>query len=55
MHVDTHVYMHAHVPLQVRALFADFTSELPGSGAKVYAQRNPYFLEVRQLPHKTAK
>ena len=33
----------------IRAIFFDYTSELPGSGAKAYAERMPYFLEAKRL------
>ena len=33
----------------VRAIFHDYTPELPGSGAKVYAERTPHFLEAKRL------
>ena len=33
----------------LRAIFVDFTPDLPGSGAKVYSERNPYFLEAKRL------
>ena len=33
----------------VRAIFSDYTHELPGSGARAYAERVPYFLEAKRL------
>ena len=33
----------------VRAIYLDYTADLPGSGAKAYAERTPYFLEARRL------
>ena len=33
----------------VKAIFMDYTPDLPGSGAKAYAERTPYFLEVKRL------
>ena len=33
----------------VRCLYSDYTPELPGAGAKVYAMRTPFFVEARRL------
>lgn len=33
----------------IRAIFLDYTNDLPGSGAKAYAERMPFFLEARRL------
>ena len=33
----------------VQSIFDDFSPELPGSGAKVYAERTPFFQEARRL------
>ena len=38
----------------IRSLFMDFTPELPGSGAKVYAERTPYYLEAKRLREQVA-
>ena len=37
----------------VRAIFFDYTAELPGSGARVYAERTPFFLEAKRLRELT--
>jgi hypothetical protein len=33
----------------IQSLYYDASPDLPGSGAKVYAERTPYFLEVKRL------
>ena len=33
----------------IRTIFSDYTHELPGSGARVYAERVPYFLEAKRM------
>ena len=33
----------------IRAIFSDYTHELPGGGARAYAERTPYFLEAKRL------
>ena len=33
----------------MQSIFLDYSPDLPGTGAKVYAERTPYFLEVKRL------
>ena len=33
----------------IRSLFSDYTPDLPGAGAKIYAERTPFFLEAKRL------
>ena len=33
----------------IQSLYYDASPDLPGSGAKVYAERTPFFLEVKRL------
>ena len=33
----------------IQSLYHDYTHELPGAGAKVYAERTPFFVEVKRL------
>lgn len=32
-----------------QAIYSDYTKDLPGAGAKTYAERVPYFLEAKRL------
>ena len=38
----------------VRVIYVEYTDDLPGSGAKVYAERTPYFREVERLRQRVA-
>ena len=37
----------------IQSLYYDYTPDLPGSGAKVYAERTPFFLETKRLKELT--